>query len=98
MAQESVCSRLPLKRTTHSAGEAGRAAECSEASGRAGHGAAGVGVGGTCSIPVTSLLAFFRSCRKEENRSGTVETHYDTACFLMDSHRPWVKVMSLKTY
>lgn len=51
MAQESVCSRLPLKRTTHSAGEAGRAAECSEASGRAGHGAAGGGGGGDLQHP-----------------------------------------------
>ena len=84
MAQESVCSLLPLKRTTHSAGEASRAAECSEASGKAGHG----GLRGTRSIPVTSLIAFSLSCRKEENQSGKVEAHYDTASFLMDSHRP----------
>ena len=47
--------------------------------------------------PSASQPAGFPSCRKEENRSRTVEAHYNTACFVMDSHKPRVTVMSLQT-
>lgn len=35
--------------------------------------------------------------QKEENRSRTEEAYMTSLVFLIDSHRPWVKVMSLKT-
>lgn len=60
-------------------------------------GEVGRGAAGTPRHPKHQPVVCFLSCRKEENQSWIVEAHYDTTCFLMDSHRSWVKVMPLKT-